>query len=129
IALVVSDNTRFRAIFDAIAQHRRFERTPNEVETIPQLIRSKQDNLFTGYAVAYLMEGETVRSVDSAATVLSQLIGIESVPPAGRVAIGNWLATSYYRLTPKARQTVAEALVGVASADRTTLAYPAVSVL
>jgi hypothetical protein len=129
VAVVVSDQTRFGAIRDAITEHRRFERTPNDVEAIPRLIRDKQDNLFTGYALAYLMEGETVRNVDRTATIMSQLIGNELVPPAGRVAIGNWLASTFYRLAANTRQTGTEALVGVASADRATVAYPAISVL
>jgi hypothetical protein len=129
VALVVSDETRFGAIRNAITAHHRFERTPSEVETIPRLIRSRQDNLFTGYALAYLMEGETPRDVDKAATVLSQLIGDESVSQAGRVDIGNWLASTYYRLDNNVRQTVTGALVDAASADRATVAFPAVSAL
>jgi hypothetical protein len=67
--------------------------------------------------------------VDGAATVLSQLIGIELVPPAGRVAICNWLASTFYRLTSNTRQTVTEALVGAATVDKATVAYPAGSAL
>ncbi len=129
VAIVVSDKAQFGAIRDIITEHRRFELTPKEVETIPRLIPYKHNNLFTGYALAYLMEGETVRNVDRAATVLSQLLGNELVPPAGRILIGNWLASTFYRLSPSARQTATEALVAAASANSATVAYPAVSVL
>ena len=93
VALVFSDKTLFGAIRDCITAHRRFVSTPSDVEMIPRLIVAKRDNLFTGYALTYLMEGEAARDVDRAATVLSQLIGNESVLPAGRVAIGDWLAS------------------------------------
>jgi hypothetical protein len=128
IALVVSDKTRFAGIRAAISEHRRFERAPNEVAIIPRLIRDKQDDLFTGYALAYLMEGETARNVDRAATIMSQLIGNELVPPAGRAAMGNWFASTFYRLTASARQTATQALLDAASAD-SSVAFPAVSAL
>jgi len=129
IALVVSDKARFGVIRDAITEHRRFEHTPSAVEAIPQLIRHRQDNLFAGYALTYLMEGEAARDVDRAATVLSQLIGDELLPHVGRVAIGAWLASTFYRFNNSVRQSSTQALVNAASADRATVSFPAVSAL
>ncbi len=129
VAFVVSDKSLFAPMREAIAQHRRFERNPDEVAKIPQLLRDKQDSVFRGYLLTYLMNGEGVRNVDKAADMLSGLLGHESVPGPGRAAIADWLASTFYRLAEPTRKAATEALVVSASADDARVANPALTVL
>jgi hypothetical protein len=129
VAFVLSDKSLFASVREAIAQHRSLEHNPDEAAKIPQLLRDKQDSVFKGYLLTYLMNGEGVRDVDKAAAMLSGLLGHESVPGPARAAIADWLASTFYRLTEATRKTATEALVVSASADDARAANPALSVL
>jgi hypothetical protein len=129
VAFVTSDKSLFAPMSEAIAQHRLFERDPDEVAKIPQLLRDKQDNLFRGYLLTYLMDGEGVRNVDNAAAMLSGLLGHESVPGSAQSEIADWLASTFYRLAEATRKAVTQALVVSASADDASVVKPALTVL
>ncbi len=129
VAFVVSNKSLFGAMREAITQHRRFERDVGEVAKAPQLLRDKHDSLFSGYLLAYLMNGEGVRDVDKAAVLLSALLGYESMPAPGRAAIADWLVSAFYRLTEATRKSVTEALVVSASSDDTRVADSALIAL
>jgi hypothetical protein len=129
VAFVVSDRSLFTPMREAIAEHRRLERDPGAAAKTPQLLRDKQDSLFTGYLLTYLMDGEGVREVDKAAVMLSGLLGHESVSGEGREAIANWLTSNFYRLEESTRRAVTEALIASASADDASAANPALTVL
>jgi hypothetical protein len=129
VAFVVSDKSLFVAMREAITQHRRFERDANEVAKAPQLLRDKQDSLFSGYLVMYLMNGEGVRNVDRAAVLLIGLLGHESMPAPARAMIADWLVSTFYRLIEATRKSVTEALVVLGSSDDTRAADPALTAL
>jgi hypothetical protein len=58
VALVVSDQDLFGPMREVIAQHQKFENNPDGVAKIPQMLHEKQDLLFKGYLLTYLMNRE-----------------------------------------------------------------------
>lgn len=129
VAFVVSDKGLFDPVRAAIAQHRRFERDPGEAAKIPQLLRDTHDSLLKGYLLSYLMDGEGVHNVDHAAAMLGGILGHSSIPEPAQEAVADWLASTFYRLAEPTRQATTETLVKSASADDTSVAYPALTVL
>ena len=129
VAIVVSDTGLFTPIRDAIAQHRRFERNPDEVLKASQLLREKPDALFTAYVLTYLMEGESKRDVDKAARILSGVLGQGGLPMSAHSAVADWLASTFYRLAEPTRKAATEALVAAANADDPSILNAALSAL
>ena len=129
VALAVSDPELQVPIREAIAQHHRFEREPNEIAKVPQLFRERQDPLFRGYLVTYVMKGASVTNVDQAATLVTGLLAEAALPEAGRDAITDWLGGTFYRLEDPVRKTTAEALVASAASDVGSIAGAALRVL
>src|SRR5262245_19086448 len=117
VGFATSDSTLFVPAIEAIAWHPLFSVAPKQLDAIPKLLRDKQDDLFAGYFLAYLMNAESVRDVDNAAVLLGRLLGHESVPAPARTDIARWLASTFYRLGEPTRKTLTESLVILAAGD------------
>lgn len=129
VALAVSDAALQASLREAIAQHRRFERDASEITTAAALLRDKPDALFAGYLLTCVMDAEGVRDVDKAAPLLAGLLGHAALPGPARTLAADWLASSFYRLSPATRKSVTEALVVSASGEDAAIAQAALGAL
>jgi hypothetical protein len=129
LALVTADKTLFGPARDAVTQHRRLERHPDDATEIPKLLRVSQENVVRGYLLAYLMDGEGVRNVDRAGAMLSGLLTAEWLPEPAREQVADWLASNFYQLNDATRKGVVRTIVAPAAGNDPTNGTLAISVL
>lgn len=129
IALVLPGKNLFASIRNIVATHTQLKQSPEEVEKALQLLREKKDPIFAGYLVTYLMEGESLRNVNEAATHLRSLLGNQHIPEPAWKDIADWFVSNFYRLSDETRKSVTETLVVAASSEDKKLAESGIAAL
>jgi hypothetical protein len=83
IKFAVSRNDLFQQVRNVISFDSRLQNNPKSILIVPKILIKEASPLFAGYAITLLWSGLAANNND-AATVLSEIMSLENVPPIGR---------------------------------------------
>jgi len=131
--LVVSKETLFPAIRDTLSRHTQLTQDPDQVLGATNWLNTDQYKVLSGYLVYHLWATAGHDHLDSAAIVLSQLMGDERIQQSGwwllEMPLVRVMSDGETRLSDAARTQAMQNLVKAGCSQNTALAKSALRVM
>lgn len=131
-SLAVSNTALFDTIRATLANHARYVKNPDEMSDAPRILDAQSNRIFGSYLMSYV-RGRGEDHTDTAAIVLSQLVGNEHFPEEAwrlfEAPLIRAMSNSDYPVSDATRNQVTQALVASSCSDKAALAKSALRVL
>jgi hypothetical protein len=124
-SLAVSNTGLIGTIRATLANHARYVKNPDEMLDAPKILDTQSNRVFAGYLMSYL-RGKGEEHTDTAAIVLSQLIGNSHFPEEAwrlfEAPLIRAMSNNNYPVSEAARHQVTQVLVTSSCGDKAALA-------